>query len=333
MLWLYIILGIFAFLCIYFIIAFLIAKKLHKSFFSGHFYNDSRIRFYNKEEFGLEFTPVEIKVDNSIIRGGLYNYKEYDSTKLFIVNHGMWSGVSAYIQDVEYFCKKGYQVLAMNYEGTNESDGNLVGLGNSLRCVDHIVKYVKSNPELNTRDIYVYGHSWGGFATSNIPYYHKDIKGILAISPFISIKSCMKGLLPKALWFIIPVYMLIEYSKTKGYSRANSYKSLKNFKGNVVIIHSENDNLVKFKYNTYKLQKKLPHASFLIEKEKDHCPQYTHQAIQITRKYLEDLKGMTEEEKTKYMEGFDFHAMGALDCELLDKALKLLLTPEVQDGK
>ena len=56
----------------------------------------------------------------------------------------------------------------------------------------------------------------------------------------------MKGMLPKALWFIIPFYKWIEYKKTNKYSKSNSIESLENFKGNVVIIHSTNDKVVKF---------------------------------------------------------------------------------------
>ena len=332
MLWLYIILGIIGFFIIIFIISYLIAKKLHNSFFSGHFNNDTRIRFYTKEEFGLEFSSLEIKVENDTMKGGLYNYKDYDNTKIFVVLHGMWSGVDAYMQDIEYICKKGYQVLAMNYVGTNDSTGNLVGLGNSLRCADYILNYIKSNNELKDKDIYVYGHSWGGFATSNIPYYHNDIKGICALAPFISITNCMKGLLPKPLWFIIPAYLLIEYHKTKKYSLANSYKSLKDFKGNIVIIHSKNDKTVDFKYNTYKLQKKLKNANFIIV-NKDHCPQYSDNAVMVGREYMNSISKMTEDEKTSYMLNFDFHSMGELDNEVLDRAFKFLLNSEVQDGR
>ena len=325
MVWLYIILGILAFLVIFAIVSFAIAKKLHKAFFGGNYKDDTRISYYTKEEFNLEFKEVEIKLEDSTLTGGLYNYHSYDKTKIFVVFHGMWSGVSAYIQDIEYICSKGYQVLAMNYEGTNNSTGSLRGLANSLRCADSIINYVKTNEELKNREIYVYGHSWGGFAASNIPYFHKDIKGVIALAPFISISSCMKGMLPKGLWFIIPFYKIIEYGKTKKYSKANSITSLADFKGNVVIIHSTNDKVVKFKYNTNMLKKKLSNVSYIIVDDKDHCPQYSINAVAVGRKFMEETSKMSEEEKTEYMKGFDFHSMGALDKNLLDKAFGLLL--------
>ena len=325
MLWLYIILGILAFLLIFAIVAYAIAKKLHKAFFIGHYYDDTRINYYTKEEFGLDFSPVEINMEDSILKGGLYSYPNYDKTKIFVVFHGMWSGVAAYVQDIEYICHKGYQVLAMNYEGTNDSTGNLRGLANSLRCADAIIKYVKENPLLKEREIYVYGHSWGGFAATNIPYYYKDIKGVLALAPFISISSCMKGMLPKGLWFIIPFYKIIEYGKTKKYSKANAITSLADFKGNVVIIHSTNDKVVKFKYNTNMLKKKLSNLNYIIVDDKDHCPQYSINAVAVGRKFMEETSKMGEKEKTEYMKGFDFHSMGALDNSLLDKAFGLLL--------
>ena len=330
MLWLYIILGVIFVFILLLISLYIIAKKLHNKLFQHRYQNDPRIRYYTKEEFNLGFKSVEIKLEDEILRGGLYFYPDYDEKKIFILNHGMWSGVDSYIQDIEYFASKGYLVLAMNYEGTLESSGkNIRGLSNSLRCVDYIVKYVKENEELKNKDIYVVGHSWGGFATVNIPYYHKDIKGILAIAPFYNVNSCMKGFLPKPLWISLPFYDLIERKLCGKYAKANALKTLKEFKGNIVILHSENDKMVKFKYNTNMLMKQnLKNASFLIFKDKDHNPHYSYSALECFNKFFREISSLSEEDKTEYMKNTDFHKMGELDKEVLDKALKLLLKEE-----
>ena len=108
-------------------------------------------------------------------------------------------------------------------------------------------KFVLENEELKNKDIYVVGHSWGGFATVNIPYYHKDIKGILAIAPFYSINSCMKGLLSKPLWILLPFFDFIEKKLCGKYAKANALKTLKDG------------------YNLYLNSKKILNESYYIE--------------------------------------------------------------------
>lgn len=334
MMWLYIILAFLGLFIIYVILGFVIAIKLHKSFFYNRYKDDSRINYFTKEEFNLISEDITVPMDNIKLRGGLFYYPNYDSKKLIILNHGMWSSITAYIQDIAYFAKKGYQVLAINHEGVESSDGKSIrGLANSLRCLDNVINYVKSTDRFKDLDLYVVGHSWGGFAASNITKYHKDIKGILAISPFISVNNCLKGFFPKIIWFSIPFFLILEKIYCKKYYNANAYKSLKDFKGNIVIIHSKNDNIVKFLYNTNVLIKKKLNASFLIYDNRDHCPHYTMDSILLTRKFNEEVKKIDPKEVDDYMRNTDFHKLGYIDEEVLDKAVSLLISCEVSNGR
>ena len=139
----------------------------------------------------------------------------------------------------------------------------------------------------------------------------------------------MKGLFPKPLWISLPFFDLIEKKLCGKYAKANALKTLKEFKGNIVILHSENDKMVKFKYNTNMLMKQnLKNASFLIFKDKDHNPHYSYSALECFNKFFREISSLSEEDKTEYMKNTDFHKMGELDKEVLDKALKLLLKEE-----
>ena len=321
-------------LIIFIVISFIIASKLHNGLFKARYKDDSRINYFTKEEFNLLSEDIEVPMDNITLRGGLFYYPNYDTKKLIILNHGMWSSISAYMQDIAYFAKNGYQVLAINHEGVESSDGkNIRGLANSLRCLDNVIKYVKKTDRFKDLDLYVVGHSWGGFAAANIALYHKDLKGVLAISPFISVKDCLKGFFPKSIWFTIPFFLLLEKIYCKKYSKANAYKALKDFKGNIVIIHSENDNIVKFMYNTNVLMKKKINASFLIYDNRDHCPHYTMDSILLTRKFNEEVKKIDPKEVDDYMRNTDFHKLGYIDEEVLDKAVSLLTGCEVSNGR
>lgn len=322
--WLYFLYGLLA-LIIIIIILFIMAIISHNKLFNHRFTSDSRITYYSKEEYGLDSKDIEMKLGKDTLRGAIFSYPNAKEDSLFIYCHGMWSGIPEYMQDIEFFCKKGYQVLAIEYEGTNHSDGKSIrGLSNSLRCIDRVMQYVTSNEELKNRKIYVAGHSWGGFATLNITYYWPQIKGIIAMSPFVSVIQCYKGLLPKPFWFLIPFSYCLERIVCKKYAKANALKHLKDFKGNIVILHSKDDKLVKFDYNTNKLmQNQNIHAKYLIVDGKNHHPHYSSESLILLFEYWKKMSTLfTEEAKTEYMKTVNFHKLGELDEQILTEALE-----------
>ena len=192
---LYIILGVISFLILVVILLLIAAIITHKKLFGNRYKSDSRISFYTKEEFGLKSEDVIVPHRNLKLKGSIFYYDNCVDDTLFIYCHGMWSGIPEYLQDIEFFCKKGYPVLAIEYEGTNNSEGKSIrGLSNSLACTDSVIKYVMNDSRLKNKKIYVVGHSWGGFATSTIPYYHPnmDDSSVLNTQPIniMSVEDC-----------------------------------------------------------------------------------------------------------------------------------------------
>ena len=110
--------------------------------------------------------------------------------------------------------------------------------------------------KLKNKDIYVVGHSWGGFATSNIAALHPDIKGVVPMSPVISVSELTKGLLPKWMGFMAYLFKFIDSLKCGKYSYFNAIKSLNNYKGKVLFIHSIDDEMVKIDYSTNLVKEK-----------------------------------------------------------------------------
>ena len=110
---LYIVLGVISFILLILIMLFIISYNTHKKLFSGRFKSDSRISFYTKEEFGLDSTPIEMGLGDVTLKGAIYSYPNYKDDTIFVYCHGMWSGIPEYMQDIEFFCKNGYQVLTI----------------------------------------------------------------------------------------------------------------------------------------------------------------------------------------------------------------------------
>ena len=136
--------------------------------------------------------------------------------------------------------KHGYMVLSYDHSGCMKSEGNSTGgFGQSLCDLNDCINSLKQNEKYNNMKISVVGHSWGAFSTMNIPYFHNDVKHVIAMSGFISIKQVLgtmfKGILKSAYNDILK----LEEDSNPNLININAIDSLKDFKGKALIIHSQ----------------------------------------------------------------------------------------------
>lgn len=312
-------------LLVVFLLLLLLSYILHNKVFGNRFTPDPLITFYTKEEFNLNSTSVEIKAKKEVIRGAFYYYDNPIDDKIIIYAHGMWSSTKAYIQDIEFLCKAGYMVLGFDYIGTDLSSGKSIkGLSNGLKSLDYVIKYIKDNYQ--NKDIYVIGHSWGAFNTINSTKYHKDIKKVVAMAPFVSIAKVFKGMLPKKLRLLIPFIVLVEFFKCGKYAMANSLKSLNKYKGKAYILHSKNDNTISYKDSTLYIQNKTKNKNikYNIVDNKYHNPNYSDSAINNLVSYSKSLSGKSKEEIIEIKKNTDFHKLGELDIDIMNDIVNFL---------
>ena len=317
MIYLFIILGIIVVLLI--ITGFII----HNIAFGKRYEANPLVKLYTKEEFNLNATPLEIKYKKEIIRGNLYNYNDFDTNKLIIYCHGMWSNHNSYLQDIEYFCKNNLLVFGFDYIGVSSSSGkNIKGLGNSLKSLDIVVNYFEK--KYPNKEIYVVGHSWGGFATTNIIALHPNIKGIIAMSPFISIYSCINKFVPKGLRFLTPFLYLADISKNGKYSLLKTKNSLKSNKGKALFLASIDDPMVPYENNTGYIKKLYPNLNYIIVNNKGHNPNYKEEAVKKLQKFQNDIKAVPSDKITEFMNSINFHELGELDTSVMDKLIEFI---------
>lgn len=306
-------------------VLFIIALLIHNSMFKKRYKPDPLITLYKKEEFDLISEDIEFICGKDTLRGSLYYKDGYDNNTIVVFCHGMWSSIESYMQDIGYICQNGFLVLGFDYTGTNKSDGkNTKGFGQSVKCADSAINYIKSNPKLKDKNIYVIGHSWGGFAACNIPYYHPDIKKVVAMAPFVSITQLFKGMLSKKLWILIPFIKLVDMIKVGSYSLRSSLKTFENYKGKVMIVHSKNDHMVNYNRHTMLVLNKFKDIESIISDNKYHNPNYSDKAISIMLEYSTKTKELKNEELKNYKKNFDYHTMGELDNEVMDKIILFL---------
>lgn len=295
--------------------------------FKNRFKLDPLQGVYTKEILGLDAKAIEIPMEGVIMRGFIYSKKEADPNKIVVYCHGMWSCHNSYLQNIGYIASKGYDVIGFDYEGVESSEGkNIRGFGNSLRCTDYAIRFIKNNPELKDRDIYVVGHSWGGFAASNIAGIHKDIKGVVPMSPVVGVSELIKGLLPKWMGFMAYIFEFVDSLQCGKYSYMNAIKSLNDYEGKVLFIHSEDDHLVNINYSTNYVRRitKNKNIKYYVMNDRGHQPHYTLDACKKLYAYNEKIKGMSKEDLDELKRNTDFLSMGVIDPEVMDKVIELI---------
>lgn len=307
------------------IILFVLAYILHNKVFGKRYIPDPLINYYTSDEFNLKSKKVNIKCGKEELIGNLYYHDNYINDKIIIFAHGMWSSTKAYIQDIAYLCNNNFMVLGFDYIGTDLSTGKSIkGLSNGLKSLDYAIRFIKK--EYPNKEIYLVGHSWGAFNSLNALKYHKDIKKVVAMAPFVSLKTVFKGMLPKSLSFLIPFVVLVEFFKCGKYSFANSIKSLNKYAGSAYILHSKNDNMISYINNTNKIINKCKNKNIVykIVDNKYHNPNYSDEAINNLLKYSLSLNGKTNEEIIQIKNNTDFHKLGELDENIMNDIIKFL---------
>ncbi len=324
MLGLWISLGVIGGILIIFMILIMITFIIHNKIFNKR-YTPLDIDSYTAEEFNLSCEKIEVEYKKKMIRGYFYSLDGYDNDKLIIFAHGMDSSKESYMQEIAYFAQNGFLVLGFDYLGTHESDGVLKGFGNSLLSLDTVIKYIKNNDKYKNKELYVVGHSWGGYAALNIVKYHKDIKGIVAMAPAVSLYKIFRGSYLKQNVFVTLLIELVECLKLGKYSLCNGAKSIKNYNGKVMVLQSKNDNVVRFDSSLgYIKSVDGDKAEYLVVDDRYHNPDYKIEAVNKLMAFYKEL-GQTS--KDKYPELFaksDFRAMGELDSEIMDKIIEFI---------
>lgn len=322
---LYIVLGIVGLLILLNVIVFLFVLKEHNKIFNTRFTPSSLIKYYEANEFHLDSKKIEINCKNEMIRGNIYTYGDYDQNKILVFCHGMDSCKDAYMQEIGTLCQNGFMVLGFDHLGVNESDGKLSGISGSLKSLDYVINYVKNSEELKNKDIYVVGHSWGAYATINIVKFHKDIKGIVGMAPFVNISSYFRYDLNKKNPLIISMIKLIELIKFGKYAGCDGLKSLKDFNGKILLLQSTDDNTVNYNHAVGYLKNILgDKCEYIILNDRLHNPDYKVEAVKYLNEFVSNINNYKGKDLEEYFKKQDFHKMGELDNNIMNEIINFI---------
>ena len=258
------------------------------------------------------------------LAGAFYYYDGFDKNRLIVFEHGMGSGHTGYMTEIERLCREGYRVFSYDHTGCMKSGGESTnGFAQSLRDLDDAVKALRADPEYSALSISVVGHSWGGFSTLNISALHPDIEKCVAMSGFIAVEEILKGFFKGILSPFYKKILTLEKKSNPDYIRFSALNTLKSTKTNVLIIHSDDDKTVSVKNSLDILEKELSdreNISFLRLSGKNHNPNYTDDAVKYKDKFFAEYQKalkkkalLTDKDKKAFKEKYDWKKMTAQD--------------------
>ena len=307
----------------FYILILIVVRVIHTQIFGKRFELNPLINSFTEDQFGCESEKLDFKIGELNISGKLVYPKDknYNPNKIIIFCHGFNSAKESYMQDTAYIASRGFLTYCFDYIGTNESDGKSIGgFAQGVKSVDYAIKFIHNKyPE---KDIYLYGHSWGGFNVINATRYNPCVKKICALSPFVNINTVISALFSSIYKPIVFNTALIEWFKTGKYALAHSLRSLNKYKGKALFIHSKNDNIVKYGQGTYQIYSKFknnPNFKYIINDGRFHNPHYSDESVAKFVAFQTKLNSLKPEEQEAYMKTINFQELGQLDLALMDK--------------
>lgn len=306
------------------------AINVYKSMVFARCDDTESVFYFSPEDFDLlRYERFELKSKRGdTLRGRFYHYDEIKfDDRVVVFDHGLGGGHRAYMREIELLASHGFLVVTYDHTGCMESEGESTnGLSQSLSDLDDVIAFLKTHPRVEGKKICVMGHSWGGFSTMNICALHSDIHSVVSMSGFISVEEMIKQNFKGALLPYRKPIVEIEREANPIFFNYNAIESLKASNIPTLLIYSDNDKMVHKKNHYDKLKRELSekeNISFILEKGKDHNPNFTTLAVMLKRKFFKDLKRMkrqkrlkTSEQKKRFLSFYDWNMITDQDFDI-----------------
>lgn len=140
---------------------------------------------------------VDSRMEISVAEGDeslkAYFYDAENEKGIIVIAPGLHAGADDYLPMTEYFVEDGWDVFAFDPLGTNGSSGkSTVGFSQEIYDLDAVLDYVEvTYPE---EEIYLFGHSRGGFAVCSMMESNHKIKAVCSVSGLNSAMEAVIGL-------------------------------------------------------------------------------------------------------------------------------------------
>ena len=140
----------------------------------------------------LRYWDVEEQYDREAVsflsgKNRLYGhlYGAGNPEGLVVISHGMGGGEESYLAEALCFVDHGYQVLCYSNTGCWDSEGKTcVGLNQSVLDLDAALTWVEGESRFDGVPVFLYGHSWGGYAVAAVFHFDHEIAASASVAGF-----------------------------------------------------------------------------------------------------------------------------------------------------
>lgn len=150
------------------------------------------------------YENIEIELGIGTIRGWLM--KSERARGCFLLVHGWNSTKSDMLRYVDPLLASGYDVIIVDVLGHGQSDliHKQVSIESFVQSITSAIDYVWERPDINSKAIYVLGHSMGGIAASIVNSTDLRIQALVTDSMPTSLKSISESMAEKVILPYIP---------------------------------------------------------------------------------------------------------------------------------
>ena len=266
---------------------------------------------------------------------------------MVVVCHGMHAGADDYIPFIEYFVRNGYAVFTYDCQGTYASEGDsTVGMCTPLVNLDHALTYIENDKQLSQYPLFLFGHSWGGYAATAVLSIHKNICGCAAVAPFNSGYTLFveKGEQYTALFsdsfrFDFPEEFLNAYQKLlfRDYTKYNAVDGINSTDVPVYIAHGNRDFVISFSHQSvisHRNEIRKRNVTYYIGTDAQaghNTILHSLRAVAYQEKVEKDLKRLkkeydrelTREELTEFCNSVDHTLYSEVNMEMMQGILNM----------
>ncbi len=189
-----------------------IALYVNHSAFGHRYDKNPNLKYFTADELGLEADGVEIQLRKDIdLRGCLYRDSAVETGDVVAFCHGLGPGHAAYMKEIAYLCRQGFEVLAIDNEGCGMSDGKKTkGHYSGIESAEAAVDWLTFNRP--GRKLFIVGHSMGGYAALCVAVERK-VTGVVAMSapstPLVVLNVAETRGMSKTLGKILKPFMVV----------------------------------------------------------------------------------------------------------------------------
>ena len=270
------------------------------------------------------------------LQGYFYYYDNPIKDRIVIFDHGMGAGHRAYLREIAMLARHGYLVFAYDHTGCVESEGlSTNGFAQSLSDLDDCLNALKSDGKWEGYTFSVVGHSWGGFATLNIPALHPDVTHIVPISGFLSVDAMLEQQFSRLLTPYRASVRKLEENANPDYLKYDARKTFGTMTTKALVIYSADDRIVRALDHFAPLRRAMmgreEQIEFLLVNYKGHNPNFTEDAVRYKDEFFKTLTKKlkrheltSEAAKRAFVDSYDWNRMTAQDSAVWDRIFTFL---------